>query len=98
MYTVAMVEVEDIKMKKPFRDNTSIIIEGKMVEGRPGLSAQLFIPPDRYEYLGMVPLLGKTLTEKQLADFLSEVEKAAESALEKNKLELFLTKKDFKRS
>lgn len=93
-----MVEVEDIKMKKPFRDNTYIIIEGKMVEGRPGLSAQLFMPPDRYEYLGMVPLLGKSLTERELESFLSEVEKAAEKALQKNRLELFLTKKGFKRS
>lgn len=64
-----MVEIEDIKMKKPFDDNTFIIIEGKMVEGRPGLSAQLFMPPDRYEYLGMIPLLGKTLTEKELEGF-----------------------------
>jgi len=75
-----MVEIEDIKMKKPFDDNTFIIIEGKMVEGRPGLSAQLFMPPDRYEYLGMIPLLGKTLTEKELEGFLGEIEKAAKNA------------------
>ncbi|MDI6916833.1 MAG: hypothetical protein QMC80_03450 [Thermoplasmatales archaeon] len=92
-----MVEIEDIKMKKPFDENTFIIIEGKMVEGRPGLSAQLFMPPDRYEYLGMIPLLGKTLTEKQMEDFLSEIEKAAKNALEKNRLELFLAKKGFRR-
>ncbi|MBU2564708.1 MAG: hypothetical protein KKE04_03600 [Candidatus Thermoplasmatota archaeon] len=92
-----MVEIEDIKMKKPFDDNTFIIIEGKMVEGRPGLSAQLFMPPDRYEYLGMIPLLGKTLTEKELEDFLGEIEKAAKNALEKNRLELFLVKKGFRR-
>jgi len=93
-----MVEIEDIKMKKPFDDNTFIIIEGKMVEGRPGLSAQLFRPPDRYEYLGMIPLLGKTLTEKELEGFLGEIEKAAKNALEKNRLELFLVKKGFRRS
>ncbi|PIV69941.1 MAG: hypothetical protein COS08_02815 [Euryarchaeota archaeon CG01_land_8_20_14_3_00_38_12] len=93
-----MVEIEDIKMKKPFDDNTFIIIEGKMVEGRPGLSAQLFMPPDRYEYLGMIPLLGKTLTEKELEGFLGEIEKAAKNALEKNRLELFLVKKGFRRS
>lgn len=92
-----MVEIEDIKMKKPFDDNTFIIIEGKMVEGRPGLSAQLFMPPDRYEYLGMIPLLGKTLTEKELEGFLDEIEKAAKNALEKNRLELFLVKKGFRR-
>ncbi len=92
-----MVEIEDIKMKKPFDDNTFIIIEGKMVEGRPGLSAQLFMPPDRYEYLGMIPLLGKTLTEKELEGFLGEIEKAAKNALEKNRLELFLLKKGFRR-
>ncbi len=92
-----MVEIEDIKMKKPFDDNTFIIIEGKMVEGRPGLSAQLFMPPDRYEYLGMIPLLGKTLTEKELKGFLGEIEKAAKNALEKNRLELFLLKKGFRR-
>ncbi|MBA3044321.1 MAG: hypothetical protein KJ886_04600 [Candidatus Thermoplasmatota archaeon] len=92
-----MVEIEDIKMKKPFDDNTFIIIEGKMVEGRPGLSAQLFMPPDRYEYLGMIPLLGKTLTEKELEGFLGEIEKAAKNALEKNRLELFLVKKGFRR-
>ena len=93
-----MVEIEDIKMKKPFDDNTFIIIEDKMVEGRPGLSAQLFMPPDRYEYLGMIPLLGKTLTEKELEGFLGEIEKAAKNALEKNRLELFLVKKGFRRS
>jgi len=93
-----MVEIEDIKMKKPFDDNTFIIIEGKMVEGRPGLSAQLFMPPDRYEYLGMIPLLGKTLTEKELEGFLGEIEKAAKNTLEKNRLELFLVKKGFRRS
>ncbi|MBU4256690.1 MAG: hypothetical protein KKB04_05480 [Candidatus Thermoplasmatota archaeon] len=92
-----MVEIEDIKMKKPFDDNTFIIIGGKMVEGRPGLSAQLFMPPDRYEYLGMIPLLGKTLTEKELEGFLGEIEKAAKNALEKNRLELFLVKKGFRR-
>lgn len=92
-----MVEVEDIKMRKPFEDGTYIIIEGRSIEGRPGLSAQLFIPPDKYEYLGMKPLMGRELSEEELEAFLDEILSAAKKAVERNRLELFLARKGFER-
>ena len=92
-----MVEIEDIRLKRPFEDNTFIIIEGKSVEGLPGLCAQLFLPPDRYEYLGTISVPGKELTIKELESFVEEVEKLAKKAIEKHRLELFLGTKGYKR-
>lgn len=92
------MEIEDIKVRKPFEDNSMIIIEGRIFEGRPGLSARLFMPPDRYEYLGLYPLQEDELTEPELEAFLEEIEGLARKVLRKNKLEIFLAKKGFKRT
>ncbi len=92
-----MVEIEDIRMKRPFEDNTFIIIEGKSIEERPCLYAQLFLPPDRYEYLGIISMPGKELTTKELENFVEEIEKLAKKTIEKHRLELFLGMKGYKR-
>jgi hypothetical protein len=92
-----MVEVEDIRMKKPFEDNTFIIVEGKSVEGLPSLCAHLFFPPDRYEYLGTASMSSRELSTHELESFLEETEKLAKKALEKHRLELILGKKGYQR-
>ncbi|MDI6887669.1 MAG: hypothetical protein QMC98_03395 [Candidatus Thermoplasmatota archaeon] len=92
-----MVEVEDIRMKKPFEDNTFIIVEGKSVEGLPSLRAHLFLPPNRYEYLATISMSSRELSAQELEDFLEEVEKLAKKTLERHRLELILGKKGYQR-
>ncbi len=92
-----MVEIEDIKVQKTYKDGTYIIISGTTVEGRPGLCAQLFIPPDRYEYLVTLPFLSTEVSDEELYEFINDVEKHAEKALQKSKLEMFLEKHGFKK-
>lgn len=91
------MEIENIKMRRKFDEDTTIVIEGKVIEGKPGLFAYLLLPPDRREYLAMLPFSGAYLTERELNGFLAEIEKIARKVLEANKLELFLAKKGFER-
>lgn len=92
------MEFENIKMTKEFDEGTTLVIEVKSIEGKPGLTAYLIMPPDRREYLGMLPLSGAYLTEKELNAYLEEIEKLARKTLQANKLELFLGKKGFTRA